>query len=171
MNRFRILNTDDFLKVIIPLLLPVLIFFSRGFINSLLEKSIVDKNFRTDLGVDAVVPEHTKLFFLKILTDEIEPVEKFDISKYKDSEFMKFAAKSIVEEKNSDNTEEEIDIGNPPEYEPSSIYVGKSYKFVTLDGDVYREGQTVHEEKILKIERDKILLSGPWGKRWVFVKY
>ncbi len=58
----------------------------------------------------------------------------------------------------------------PPNYKLSFVYIGKNKKFAVIDGKLYMEGDLLpSEEKILKIRKDSILLTGKWGERWVKV--
>ena len=56
----------------------------------------------------------------------------------------------------------------PPNYKLSFVYVGRSKKFAVINGKLYKEGDLLpSEERILKIRKDSILLTGKWGERWI----
>ncbi|WP_457600138.1 hypothetical protein [Hydrogenivirga sp.] len=57
---------------------------------------------------------------------------------------------------------------SPPAYVLSFTYVGDKRSYAIINDRLLREGDSVSpEEKILKITRDGVLLSGKWGKRWL----
>ena len=56
----------------------------------------------------------------------------------------------------------------PPSYKVTFTYVGAVRSFAIIDGRLFKEGDMVSEnEKIVKIKRDGVLLSGKWGERWI----
>ena len=56
----------------------------------------------------------------------------------------------------------------PPQYRVTFTFVGAVRSFAIIDGRLFREGDMVSEnEKIVKIKRDGVLLSGKWGERWI----
>ena len=56
--------------------------------------------------------------------------------------------------------------GKPPDYVLTFTFIGEK-RYAILNGSLYREGDIVGEEKIARIEKGKVLLTGRWGKRWV----
>ena len=58
----------------------------------------------------------------------------------------------------------------PPEYTVIFTYVGLLKSYAIINGRLLKEGDMVsNEERIIKIKRDGVLLSGRWGKRWIKV--
>ncbi len=56
----------------------------------------------------------------------------------------------------------------PPSYKVTFTYVGAVRSFAIIDGRLFREGDMVSEnERIIKINRDGVLLSGKRGERWI----
>ncbi len=57
---------------------------------------------------------------------------------------------------------------NPaPSYKISFIYIGKN-KYVIINNKLWSEGDTLPSgEKILRITRNGILVTGKWGERWI----
>ncbi|RMA97536.1 hypothetical protein [Hydrogenothermus marinus] len=59
---------------------------------------------------------------------------------------------------------------NLPNYKISFIYIGVNKKYVLINGKLFTEGDFIsNQEKIIKIEKDRILLEGEWGKRWIYI--
>ncbi|WP_457641188.1 hypothetical protein [Persephonella sp.] len=60
----------------------------------------------------------------------------------------------------------------PPNYKISFIYIGINKRFAIINGKLYRENDRISkDERIIRIERNKILLFGKWGERWIeFIK-
>ncbi len=55
----------------------------------------------------------------------------------------------------------------PPTYRISFIYLGKR-RYVIIDNKLWSEGDTLpYGEKILRITKDGILVTGKWGERWI----
>ncbi|WP_029522179.1 hypothetical protein [Persephonella sp. KM09-Lau-8] len=55
----------------------------------------------------------------------------------------------------------------PPTYRISFIYIGK-HKYVIIDNKLWSEGDTLpYGEKILRITKDGVLVTGKWGERWI----
>lgn len=58
----------------------------------------------------------------------------------------------------------------PPNYELSFTYISSGKKYAIINGMLFTEGQNVSsEERIIKITKEGVLLSGKWGKRWLKV--
>ncbi len=56
----------------------------------------------------------------------------------------------------------------PPKYKLTFIYIGVRDRYVIINGRILKEGDMVSaEEKIIKIDRRAVLLSGKWGERWI----
>ncbi len=57
----------------------------------------------------------------------------------------------------------------PPAYRVQFVFLGEK-KYAIIDGRLFKEGDPVSpEEKIVKITRKGVLLSGRWGKRWLYL--
>ncbi len=57
----------------------------------------------------------------------------------------------------------------PPSYRVQFVFVGKK-NYAIINGRLLREGDYLsQEEKIVKITRKGVLLSGRWGKRWLYI--
>ena len=58
----------------------------------------------------------------------------------------------------------------PPTYKIKFIYIGAEKRYVLIGNKLLMEGDTTSEnEKIVRIEQDKVLLEGAWGKRWIYL--
>ncbi len=58
----------------------------------------------------------------------------------------------------------------PPQYRVIFTYVGLIKSYAIIDGRLLKEGDKVSNvERIIKIKKDGVLLSGKWGKRWIKV--
>jgi len=52
----------------------------------------------------------------------------------------------------------------------SFIYVGVNKKFVEIDGNFYSEGDFISQgEKIVRIEKDKVLIDISGRKKWLYI--
>ncbi len=57
----------------------------------------------------------------------------------------------------------------PPKYKVQFVFLGKK-KYAIINGRLLREGDPISpEEKIVKITKKGVLLSGRWGKRWIYL--
>ncbi len=57
----------------------------------------------------------------------------------------------------------------PPEYRVQFVFLGKK-NYAIIDGRLLKEGDPIStEEKIVKITKKGVLLSGRWGKRWIYL--
>ncbi|EDP76669.1 hypothetical protein [Hydrogenivirga sp. 128-5-R1-1] len=58
----------------------------------------------------------------------------------------------------------------PPTYVLSFTYVGERRRYAIINGMLVKEGDRLSpEEKVVRITREGVLLSGKWGKRWLRV--
>ena len=58
----------------------------------------------------------------------------------------------------------------PPQYRVIFTYVGLIKSYAIINGRLLKEGDKVSNvERIIKIKKDGVLLSGKWGKRWIKV--
>ncbi|WP_457623257.1 hypothetical protein [Persephonella sp.] len=70
-------------------------------------------------------------------------------------------------------TTENNNIGEPPEYNISLIYIGVNKRFAIINGQIYKEKDRISSDEVVKkIFKDGVLLDGKWGERWIkFLKY
>ncbi len=67
------------------------------------------------------------------------------------------------------HTEEKI-TGKPPQYKLTFTYTGSKKRYTIINGMLFKEGDMVSpDERIIKITREGVLLSGKWGKRWLYI--
>ncbi|MDQ7039207.1 MAG: hypothetical protein Q9N26_08480 [Aquificota bacterium] len=58
----------------------------------------------------------------------------------------------------------------PPSYRVTFTYVGVRRNYAIINGLLFREGDHISpHERIVKITREGVLLSGRWGERWLKV--
>lgn len=180
MKKIKMLSSQELTRLILPLLMPFLIIFANSMFSTGIERSILNKYLSFRLNIEQLMTPEQLTFFSNISQQEIVAPEEFKIDNPEDSEYLAYiAVPSILkpavtnENKNegTDTEEEKVDIGNPPEIALTSIYMGQKIKFATINGNVYKNGMMLDSEKIVKIEKDRIMLSGPWGKRWISVNY
>ncbi len=58
----------------------------------------------------------------------------------------------------------------PPQYRVTFTYVGLKKNYAIINGMLFREGDPVSpDERVVKITREGVLLSGRWGERWLRV--
>ncbi|HIE59557.1 MAG TPA: hypothetical protein EYH43_04955 [Persephonella sp.] len=58
----------------------------------------------------------------------------------------------------------------PPKYKIKFIYMGVGKKYALIGNKLLTEGDITSEnEKVIKIEKNKILLQGNWGRRWIYL--
>lgn len=56
----------------------------------------------------------------------------------------------------------------PPSYRVTFTYVGPRKSYAIINGRLFKEGDPVSPaERIVKITREGVLLSGRWGERWL----
>jgi len=71
-------------------------------------------------------------------------------------------------EKPSEKAEDKPE--KPPNYVLSFTYVGDRKSYAIINGMLFKEGDWLSpEERVSKIVRNGVLLSGKWGKRWLRV--
>ncbi|RLJ70129.1 hypothetical protein BCF55_0393 [Hydrogenivirga caldilitoris] len=76
--------------------------------------------------------------------------------------------KRIKEEKIPQTVEAQAE--QPPQYTLSFTYVGEKKKYAIINDTLVKEGDMLSmEERVVKITREGVLLSGKWGKRWLRV--
>jgi hypothetical protein len=56
----------------------------------------------------------------------------------------------------------------PPAYRVTFTYIGLKKSYAIINGQLFEEGDHVSPyERIVKITREGVLLSGRWGERWL----
>ncbi len=56
----------------------------------------------------------------------------------------------------------------PPTYRVTFTYVGERRNYAIINGMLLKEGDPVSQyERVVKITREGVLLSGKWGERWL----
>ncbi len=74
----------------------------------------------------------------------------------------------VVTREEEDLYEEEDKALEPPNYRLTFTFVGKR-RYAIIDGNLYREGDKLKYERLIKVEKNRVLLDGRWGKRWVYL--
>ncbi len=58
----------------------------------------------------------------------------------------------------------------PPYYKLIFTLIGARKKYAIIDGRLFTEGDRISPyERVEQIREKKVLLSGKWGKRWLFI--
>ena len=82
--------------------------------------------------------------------------------------YLYIPPKVVIKKEERESTVEAKKEEKPPSYKVTFTYVGAVRSFAIIDGRLFREGDMVSEnERIIKIKRDGVLLSGKWGERWI----
>ncbi len=65
---------------------------------------------------------------------------------------------------------EKKEVKAPPSYRLSFTYVGPKSRYAIINGRLVKEGEMLsEEERVIRITRKGVLLSGRWGRRWLWV--
>ncbi len=138
------------LLLVLPLIFPVLPVFLKGNLEDSLNKIIyshLEPQFKLIIEYPEVEPDYKQVKSINISLIE----KSLDIVPYKEE--------TISEKKIKEP---------PPDYKIRFIYIGINKKFVMINGKLYRENDRISkDERIKKIEKDRILLTGKWGERWI----
>lgn len=145
--------------IIVPYFLIAVSIFSANF--------IVDK-IKNNLGILINIKFEKFTSFTSI--PEIKPIETKDIIGIVDKLNIKIESKVKNKETEPQVMQHKKTNGNPPSYTIKLIYIGSYKKYVVINDKLLIEGSKISEnEKIVKIEKDRILLDGKWGKRWIYI--
>ncbi|WP_457644357.1 hypothetical protein [Persephonella sp.] len=134
----------------LPLIVPILPFLFKDYVDKTAD-SIIHSQFSPQLQLVVNYPE-ILISYRKPEHIDLKQLEKsIDITPYRE--------KIITEKK----------IKEPaPSYRITFIYIGINKRFVMINGKLYRENDRISkDERIKKIEKDRVLLTGKWGERWI----
>ena len=138
------------LLLLIPIIIPVLPLFFKDYIDRTVGDLInryVEPHFKLEINY----PEINLSYKDKMRINTAFIKNSLDVHPYK-------------QEITSDKKIKEP----PPEYKVNFIYIGINKKFVMINGKLFRENDRISkDERIIKIEKDRILLKGKWGERWI----
>ena len=144
-------------KSLLLLLLPLVLGGIGGYITAGLVLDLVNRIVSLPSGKDfAQLPDFQ---FVDYTMDS----RAFDYVGYL---YIPLPRVIVKEEKEIEPIEEKQE--KPPPYRVSFTFVGAIRSFAIIDGRLFKEGDMVSkDEKIVKIMRDGVLLSGKWGRRWL----
>ncbi len=153
------LTAKHMLMLILPLLLLVVLFIFKSqivenFVNyfelNYLSKYRISDEFIRYSSVQ--LPKEKKINIQEIVA--VIPVSKVRLAKG-------FTPEKIPEERKQ--------IKETP-YKLSFIYVGENKKFVEINGRFYSEGDYISQgKKIVRIEKNKVLIDILGRKKWLFI--
>lgn len=152
------------LKYFLILISPVIISFLTVFFLSKYKQSLVENIWdiaKEKIKMDVKIYKVPKIEFLSEKSVE-EILENIIMNTYISKEDKGFSIKKIFS-KNENKKK-------LPDYEIQFIYIGAQDKYVLINNKLYKEGDSIsRNEKIIKIEKNRILLEGVWGKRWIYL--
>jgi len=137
--------------------IPLIIGAGGGYITSGAILDLINKGLSLPSGKEFTqLPDFQ---IVEFMTDE----KAFDYVSY-----LYIPPKVVEKVEERAGTDEKKQEEQPPSYRVTFTYVGALRSFAIIDGKLFREGDMVSEnEKIVKINRDGVLLSGKWGERWI----
>ena len=147
------LGTKELLYIVSPIILFILVsIYTSNFLQNLATQKIGGYTFPLKSAFK-VSPKVKKLVKRKHLYNEEEILASLDAIDLKIS-------KAELQKSTSP----------PPKYKLTFIYIGTKGRYAIINGVIMREGGPVSsEEKVVKIEKDRVLLDGKWGKRWIYL--
>ena len=145
------LNLKDYMLLVLPAITGVLIYaILLPYIYNLMYFFVKD-----NLEYDIQVPQIYLSIYEKRTRENPIVSMLLDVKPYK-------APKQQENLAGTDNTKSPA-----PTYDISFIYIGK-HRYVIIDNKLWSEGDTLpYGEKILRITKDGILVTGKWGERWI----
>ena len=144
------------------LLIPIFIIFVIVFFTKSYKGKMVGKVFYVNYDNLKVSIQPMKVPDVKFINEDL-------ISIILDSISLKLLYIQ-PNQKNKITTLEKVHEKEPPIYKVKFIYIGVGKKYVLIGNKLLTEGDITSEnEKIIKIEKDKILLEGIWGRRWIYL--
>lgn len=147
-----------FLYLLIPVFITlVLVFFTKSYKDKISDK-VFDVNY-----------DNLKIFVQPEEVSDVKLIDEGLISDILNSLSLEIPY-TQPNRKNKTKTLRKTNKKEPPIYKVKFIYIGVGKKYVLIGNKLLTEGDVISEnEKIIKIERNKILLEGSWGKRWIYL--
>jgi len=172
MNYLKYLTSKDILKLLIPLAIIGFAFIFKLSVLPMLDMKISRKIPSPSASIDNILRVSGVNYFRTLIKYNLNYEHRPEIYKLRDSRFvnslrLEHEPEIVVKAPdNIDNKTPEI-----PEIKLSSIFLGQRIRYATIDGKLLKKGDELGKEKLIKIEPGRILLAGPWGKRWIYVSY
>jgi len=135
------------------LIVPVpLMFLLAHYTSSLIHQHLT----LPSAGKESVSLPDLQVKEAKVMTDVVEALSYIEIRRPKKAEVVRQTEEGIPEE--------------PPSYRVTFTYVGVRKNYALINGVLFKEGDHISPyERIVKITREGVLLSGRWGERWLRV--
>jgi len=147
------LGAKELLYIVSPIILFfILSIYVSNFIQDFISKKV--QSYTSSLKLEIKMPLE---------------VEKFVEKKHLYNEEEILSSLDVVDLKISKG-EAQKNIAPPPKYELTFIYIGTKERYAIINGVIVKEGDPVSgEERVVRIEKDRVLLDGRWGKRWIYL--
>lgn len=179
----KVLSPVHWIKIFLPVYFLAAVFFLEGFISDQVDSyfsEIMKKS--SDLFDVRLTPENSEFASAIAKNKNIELPEAEGYASLLDNGFIKIqrnehnvVVESVRKSGRDENAEPENrqeEIPPAPDYDVSSIFVGKIRKFAVINDRVVKIGDKLSSgEEIILIENGKVLAKGKWGERWLFVNY
>ncbi|GEM_PF-2691242 len=123
----------------------------------------------------SILIESLKMLVISSKSKEFSQIPDFQIMEgmlkpeaFEYISYIHIPAKRVVEIKKEENVQKPKKEEKPPEYRVTFTFVGTVRNYAIINGRLLKEGDPVSEnEKIIKIRKDGVLLTGKWGERWL----
>ncbi len=147
------------IKHLLMLILPLIFFVILFIFNSLIVNNLVgylELNYLSKYTISDEFVRYSMVQFPEKRKDNIsEIVAILPVSKIQTALPVKVETQKVVKE---------------IPHKLSFIYVGVNKKFVEIDGNFYSEGDFISQgEKIVRIEKDKVLIDVSGRKKWLYI--
>jgi len=179
-KNIKLLGVGHYAKVVLPMSL-ILLFLSFSDSFLLLVDELFESNISEVKEVYDVKVNEQDRNFIKILLKEgnFQEGKSEGMRTFRSSGFISSMKNDIKSEPVIKETElksgvkvERIKPEPAPEHKLRSVFVGKMKRFAVINDKMYRVGDILPSGEVLsEIDSGRVLVSGKWGKRWLFVKY
>lgn len=176
-KKLKLLTMSDYLKVSIPLILLLGVFFSSSMIESSIEKMF--RNRLPDvqsMTMDNVDKQDSE--FIKAILNEqnIEDINPFLLSAYLKNGFISGLYNEVVTEipvmQEQPTGQIPVQMAEIPVYRVTAISSGNLRQFAVVNSSIVQAGDIMSNgDTVMAISGRGVLIEGQWGRQWFYVVY
>lgn len=176
------MSNDNIIKLVAILVIPVIIFFARSYVQEFLSANgglvldltpmeNIEKVSQQNSASVNILKQYNSNFMPNNVLASVEPKNLYRYFLPPVKEEPKVIDEPVIEAPKP-KARPRVKLPPKPTYNVDFVFVGNDMSYISLGGNLLEIGDTTPKGEVIRnIENNRIQLQGKWGLRWVSVNY
>lgn len=175
-NRIKLLTPFEFVKVSIPIIALLSVFFIKTMLTSNIQ-NIYQKKLQSGQSEQSINIDNDDKKFITALLEQkdIIQITPFQLRNFSNNSFISGFYNKIKPEKPVERKQERytfVPAPMAPLYIVSAVFNGRYRRYAVINNTITAPGDILSNgDRIIDVRDGRVLISGIWGKQWFYVTY